>query len=102
MPKDAFYGPLERVTDYWWVLLGLLAAGLGVALFQRMRRARGSAEDSLEEVLGSRDMRGSTPKFTPRSRDSDILVEERGAGDTMTRGATAAAATAARAAGRRR
>ena len=80
--KDVVEAPqpslLERVTDYWWVLLGLLAAGLGFVLFQRMRRERGSAEDSLEEALGSRDMRGSTPKFTPRSRDTDILVEERG------------------------
>jgi pilus assembly protein FimV len=90
---------LERITDYWWLLLGLLAAGLGFVLFQRMRRDRGSAEDSLEEVLGSRDMRGSTPKYTPRSRDTDILVEERGGGDTAMRGATtAAAATAARSA----
>ena len=84
---------LERITDYWWVLLGLLAAGLGFVLFQRLRRERGSAEDSLEEALGSRDMRGSTPKFTPRARDTDILVEERG-GVSAT---IAASATAARA-----
>ena len=83
---------LERVTDYWWVLLGLLAAGLGVVLFQRVRRDRGSAEDSLEEALGSRDIRGSTPKFTPRSRDTDILVEERGGGVTVA-ASTAAART---------
>ena len=83
---------LERVTDYWWVLLGLLAAGLGIVLFQRLRRERGSAEDSLEEALGSRDMRGSTPKYTPRSRDTDILVEERGGVST----AIAAPAAAAR------
>ncbi len=90
---------LERITDYWWLLLGLLAAGLGFVLFQRMRRDHGSAEDSLEEVLGSRDTRGATPKYTPRSRDTDILVEERGGGDTGMRGATtAAAATAARSA----
>jgi pilus assembly protein FimV len=88
----------ERITDYWWVLLGLLAAGLGFALFQRMRRDGGSAEDSLEEVLGSRDVRGTTPKYTPRSRDTDILVEERGGGDTAVRGATATTATAARSA----
>ncbi len=87
---------LERITDYWWLLLGLLAAGLGFVLFQRMRRDGGSAEDSLEEVLGSRDVRGAAPKYTPRSRDTDILVEERGGGDTAMRGATTAAATAAR------
>jgi pilus assembly protein FimV len=81
---------LERVTDYWWVLLGLLAAGLGFVLFQRVRRDRGSAEDSLEEALGSRDIRGSTPKFTPRSRDTDILVEERGGGPAVAASAAAA------------
>ena len=82
---------LERVTDYWWVLLGLLAAGLGFVLFQRLRREHGSAEDSLEEALGSRDMRGSTPKFTPRSRDTDILVEERGGAGTAIAASTATA-----------
>jgi len=86
---------LERVTDYWWVLLGLLAAGLGVFLIQRLRRERGSAEESLEEALGSRDVRGSGPRFTPRSRDTDILVEERGGGENAGRGAAIAAATAA-------
>ena len=94
---------LERVTDYWWVLLGLLAAGLGALLIQRLRRERGSAEETLEEALGSRDMRGSAPKFTPRSRDTDILVEERRGGESTGRGAAIAAsveaaASAARAA----
>ena len=45
-------------------------------LFQRMRRDRGSAEDSLEVVLGSRDMRGSTPKYTPRARDMLIVAQD--------------------------
>jgi pilus assembly protein FimV len=85
---------LERVADYWWVLLGLLAAGLGVWLIRRLRRERGSAEDSLEEALGSRDLRGATPKYTPRSRDTDILVEERGGGETNGRGAAIAASMA--------
>ncbi|MBK7903855.1 MAG: hypothetical protein IPJ97_13650 [Proteobacteria bacterium] len=66
---------LERITDYWWVLLALLAAGLGAWLIQRLRRERGSAEESLEEALGSRDGRSSGPRYTPRSRDTDILVE---------------------------
>ena len=92
---------LERITDYWWVLLGLLAAGLGAFLIQRLRRERGSAEESLEEALGSRDARSSGPRYTPRSRDTDILVEERGGGDSTGRGAAtamsaAAAASAAR------
>jgi pilus assembly protein FimV len=86
---------LERITDYWWVLLGLLAAGLGAWLIQRLRRERGSAEESLEEALGSRDSRGSGPRFTPRSRDTDILVEERGGVDHMGRGAAVAATAAA-------
>ncbi len=89
---------LERVTDYWWVLLGLLAAGLGVFLIQRLRRERGSAEESLEEALGTRDVRGSGPRYTPRSRDSDILVEERGGGESAARSATIAAVAAASAA----
>jgi pilus assembly protein FimV len=86
---------LERVTDYWWVLLGLLAAGLGALLIQRLRRERGSAEESLEEALGSRDTRGSGPRFTPRSRDADILVEERSGGEITGRGAAIAASAAA-------
>jgi pilus assembly protein FimV len=74
---------LERITDYWWVLLGLLAAALGFALFQRMRRERGSAEENLEEALGSRDMRSTTTTtYTPRSRESDIVVEEKRAAPT--------------------
>jgi pilus assembly protein FimV len=89
---------LERVTDYWWVLLGLLAAGLGALLIQRLRRERGSAEESLEEALGSRDVRGSGPRYAPRSRDTDILVEERGGGESTGRGAAIATSAAAAAA----
>jgi hypothetical protein len=91
----------SSASPYWWVLLGLLAAGLGAFLIQRLRRERGSAEESLEEALGSRDARSSGPRYTPRSRDTDILVEERGGGDSTGRGAAtamsaAAAASAAR------
>jgi pilus assembly protein FimV len=86
---------LERITDYWWVLLGLLAAGLGAFLIQRLRRERGSAEDSLEEALGSRDVRSSGPRYAPRSRDTDILVEERGGVESTGRGSAIAAAAAA-------
>jgi pilus assembly protein FimV len=84
---------LERVTDYWWVLLGLVALGLGGWLFQRSRRERGSAEDSLEEALGAREAR-SPMKFSPRSRDGDIVVEEKGANE-ITRPAAAVATSAA-------
>jgi pilus assembly protein FimV len=85
---------VERLTDYWWVLAGLLAAGLGFVLFQRLRRERGAAEENLEEALGGRDMRGA-PKFTPRSRDGDILVEEKRAAEPARAVATATAAVAA-------
>jgi pilus assembly protein FimV len=84
---------LERLADYWWVLLALLGAGLGAWLLQRQRRERGSAEDSLEEALG-RDIRSSAPKFTPRPRDSDILFEEKRGGMDVARGAAAAGAAA--------
>jgi pilus assembly protein FimV len=88
---------LERLLQYWWVLLGLVAVGLGALLFRRLRRERGTAEETLEEALGSRDLRATQPKYTPRPRDTDILVEEK-RGD-MGRVATGAAtATAARAA----
>ncbi|MDH5246501.1 MAG: hypothetical protein OEW98_08625, partial [Betaproteobacteria bacterium] len=87
---------LERVTDYWWVLLGLVALGLGGWLFQRSRRERGSAEDSLEEALGAREAR-SPMKFTPRSRDGDIVVEEKRASEVARPAAgVAASASAAR------
>jgi pilus assembly protein FimV len=86
---------LERLLQYWWVLLGLLAVGLGAVLFRRLRRERGAAEETLEEALGNRDMRATQPKFTPRPRDTDILVEEK-RGDIGRVAAGAATATAAR------
>jgi pilus assembly protein FimV len=90
--------PLERLREYWWVLAALLAAGLSVALFQRMRRARGAAEVDLEEALAARDLR-ATPKYTPRSREGDILVEEKRAVEpTRTSSLATAAPVAATAA----
>ena len=86
---------LERVTEYWWVLLGLVALGLVGWLFQRSRRERGSAEDSLEEALGARESR-SPMKFTPRSRDGDIVVEEKRAHEIARPAAVAAGAAASR------
>jgi pilus assembly protein FimV len=79
------------------VLLGLLAVGLGALLFRRLKQERGTAEESLEEALGSRDLRATQPRFTPRPRDPDILVEEK-RGDIGRVAAGAATATAARAA----
>jgi pilus assembly protein FimV len=72
---------LERLADYWWVLLGLLGIGLGAMLFKRLRRERGSAEETLEEALGTSDTRSSMPRYTPRSRETDIVVEEKRASD---------------------
>ena len=73
---------LERLADYWWVLLGLLGIGLGAMLFKRLRRERGSAEETLEEALGTSDTRSSMPRYTPRSRETDIVVEEKRASDS--------------------
>jgi pilus assembly protein FimV len=86
---------LERLLQYWWVLLGLVAVGLGALLFRRLRRERGVAEETLEEALGSRDLRATQPRYTPRPRDTDILVEEK-RGDIGRVAAGAATATAAR------
>jgi pilus assembly protein FimV len=68
----------ERLQGYWWVLLGLLAAALGVAAWLRRRRSSPRG-DSLEEALGRRsseDLR-SSPVVTSRASESNILVEER-------------------------
>ena len=66
---------LERLGEYWWVLLGLLAAGLGYAFFKRGRSAGGAKEVDLQEALArtTTDLRATSV----RTRDSDILVEER-------------------------
>lgn len=87
--------PLERVMEYWWLLLGLVAAALGFVLFQRLRRERGDAEENLEEALGARDLR-ATPTYTPRSRDADIVVEEKRGASIPAAAAAAVAATSSR------
>ena len=86
---------LERLGQYWWVLVGLLAAAIGIGALLRRRRESGAAEESLEEALGRRggdDVR-ARPTMTARPRESDILVEERQAAEpTVARGAAAVAA----------
>ena len=86
---------LERVMEYWWALLALVAAALGFVLFQRMRRERGDAEEHLEEALGARDMRAA-PAYSPRARDSDIVVEEKRDASPAMAAAAAAATVAAK------
>jgi pilus assembly protein FimV len=84
----------ERIQEYWWVLLGLLAAALGVAAWLRRRRQSEPLEDSLEEALGRRpsdDLRGGSP-VAPRSTESDILVEERQPAEPAVASVAAAAA----------
>jgi pilus assembly protein FimV len=69
----------ERLQDYWWALVGLLVAGLGIFAWLRRRRRTEPVGDGLEEALGRRpaeDLRAGTP-VVARSRESDILVEER-------------------------
>jgi pilus assembly protein FimV len=70
---------LERLKDYGWALLGLLVAGLGIAAWLRRRRRSEPGEDGLEAALGRRpaeDLQAHAP-VAARSRESDILVEER-------------------------
>jgi pilus assembly protein FimV len=42
---------LDRLRDYAWALLALLAAGLGLAFWLYRRRSSGSPDQSLEETL---------------------------------------------------
>ncbi|HVN41654.1 MAG TPA: FimV/HubP family polar landmark protein, partial [Steroidobacteraceae bacterium] len=98
-PKPPVHeGPslLERVMNYWWVLLVALAALIGVALVQRTRRERGAAEEDLEEVLG-RDLRSTRPAAAPAPRPADIVVEEKRAAEPVVAAALAAATAAPRA-----
>jgi len=87
----------DRLQDYWWALLGLLVAGLGVAAWLRRRRQSEPAEDSLEQALGRRtteDLRSREP-VGARSRESDILVEERQPAEPAVASRAAAASAAA-------
>jgi pilus assembly protein FimV len=90
---------LDRLGQYWWVLLGLLVAALGIGALLRRRRDSGAAEESLEEALGRRgsDELRARPTMTARPRESDILVEERQAAEPTVARAAAAVAAAPRA-----
>jgi pilus assembly protein FimV len=67
----------DRLRDYWWALLALLAAALGIAVFLRRRQGSESAVVDLEEALGRRtdDLRTRVTAATPR--EPSIVVEER-------------------------
>ncbi len=85
---------LERLMDYWWVLLGLLAAALAYVFYKRTR-GESTAELDLQEAMArtTTDLRA---KGAPRSREADIVVEERRPSEPApaSRVAATAAATA--------
>jgi pilus assembly protein FimV len=97
-PVEAEPGLLGRLGEYWWALLGLLVAALGIAVFLRKRRATTSAEEDLEEALGRRaadDLRSRMAAAAPRQREPSILVEERKPVEPSPAKASAVAAAAA-------
>jgi pilus assembly protein FimV len=69
---------LDQLLGYWWVLLGVLVAALGVVAFMRRRREQGSAEESLEEALGDRDLRKAQAEERIKAHDIKVEEEERG------------------------
>jgi len=74
----------DRLREYWWALLALLAAALGIAVFLRRRQGSASAEVDLEEALGRRpdDLRARvTSAASPR--EPSIVVEERKAAEAV-------------------
>jgi pilus assembly protein FimV len=89
----------DRLREYWWALLALLAAALGIAVLLRRRQGSASAEVDLEEALGRRtdDLRTRVTAAAPR--EPSIVVEERKAAEPaqakVVPVAAAAAATAA-------
>jgi pilus assembly protein FimV len=76
-PQEPEPSLFDRLREYWWVLLALLAAALGIAVFLRKRQASTSAEADLEEALNRRndDLRARMSKVAPK--EPSIVVEER-------------------------
>ena len=69
---------VERLASYWWLLLGLLAAGLGYIFYKRSREQTGSAEVNLQEALARTTSDLRSRDTTPiRGSESSIVVEER-------------------------
>jgi pilus assembly protein FimV len=85
----------DRLREYWWALLALLAAALGIAVFLRRRQGSASAEVDLEEALGRRndDLRTRVTAAVPR--EPSIVVEERKAAEPAPARVAPAAAVAA-------
>jgi len=76
---------LERIANYWWLLLGLLAAALGYMFYKRSRAETGSAEVDLKEALvrSTSDLRARDTTAI-RGNESSIIVEERRAAEPAT------------------
>jgi pilus assembly protein FimV len=70
-------GLLDRLAEYWWVLVALVAALLGGLLFMRSRRERDQASESLEEAMARREASDLRSRMATKARDSEILVEEK-------------------------
>jgi len=88
---------LDRLRDYAWALLALLAAALGIAFWLRRRRASRSGDDRLEETLGrgtSDDLRAGAAVASRPGR-SDELFGEVPAAVSLTVPTAVAAGTAA-------
>jgi pilus assembly protein FimV len=97
-PAEPERSLLDRLGDYWWALLALLAAALGIVWVLRRRRASTSAEMDLQEVLGRRGDDLTARATTLAQREPSILVEERKpVEEAVARSAPAGAAAAQRA-----
>lgn len=92
--EEAAPSLFDRLRDYWWALLGLLVAALGVAMFMRRRQSSVTAEVDLEEALGRRpdDLR---TRVAAAPREPSIVVEERKQPEAVSAASSAVAAAAA-------
>jgi len=67
----------DRIREYWWALLLLLVAALGIGAWLRRRRESSESSESLEEALGRRATDLSGRATVARSPEPDIVVEEK-------------------------
>jgi len=75
-PAEAAPSLLDRVVEYWWVLVALLLAALGISAFLR-RRSAATSEEDLEEALGRRPDDLRTRVSPAPAKEASIVVEER-------------------------